>query len=113
MGNYEKFWDRWHDLSFDNHTLTTNDPDRIKGRYANQTITTLLRHLNLDKLSQMTILDYGCGTGRLGLLLAPLVKKYLCVDISPKMLRTAENNLGKLDANLEFYTPESLKLSKD
>ena len=108
--NQREFWDRWHDISVNSHTLTTSDPERLNGRYLDQTIATLLRHVNLDTLPDLTVLDYGCGTGRLSLALAPLVKKYICVDISPKMLQTARINLRSCETEVVFSTPDKLSL---
>lgn len=92
--NYNIFWDNWHDVSNANETLTTSDPDRLTGRYINTTIATLLRHINIDDLHQHTILDYGCGTGRLAKHLAPICRQLIAVDVSPKMLATAQSRLS-------------------
>ncbi len=92
--NYKMFWDNWHDVSNANETLTTSDPDRLSGRYVYSTIATLLRHINIDNLHEHTILDYGCGTGRLAKHLAPICRQLIAVDVSPKMLATAQARLS-------------------
>ena len=53
----------------------------------------------------MSVLEYGCGTGSTALIHAPFVKKYLGTDISDNMLNIAKQKLAKTDLdNLEFKT---------
>jgi len=99
--NQRKFWDNWHDLSKDNETLTTDNPERFAGRYTNATIVTLLRHIKIDELADYTVLDYGCGTGRLAKFIAPLCKRIILADISPKMLQTAKTRMS-MYPNVEY-----------
>lgn len=49
--------------------------------------------LNKDK----SVLEIGVGTGRLALRVAPLCKRFCGVDISPKTINRAKENLIKLD----------------
>ncbi len=57
-------------------------PDRQKGAEVN--VTTVQKHLNIPEDS--VILDFGCGTGVLGLKFLPKVQKVLFCDISEGML---------------------------
>lgn len=52
---------------------------------------------------EMSVLEFGCGTGSTALVHAPHVKNYLAVDVSDKMIEIATNKLAdtKID-NLEF-----------
>ena len=49
-----------------------------------------------------TVLEIGCGVGRVGKQLAPLCHKWVGCDVSPHMLKLAAQRLEGL-ANVEFY----------
>jgi ubiquinone/menaquinone biosynthesis C-methylase UbiE len=52
---------------------------------------------------EMSVLEFGCGTGSTALVHAPYVKHYLAVDVSDKMIEIAENKLTNTEIeNLEF-----------
>jgi SAM-dependent methyltransferase len=109
--NKQKFWDTWHDISKERHTLTTNIKERIDGEFLNKTIATIFRHIDIDRLENMVIADYGCGTGRIAKYIAPHVKKYICIDISQKMLETTKKNCP--GNNLEFMIADNFTLADD
>jgi ubiquinone/menaquinone biosynthesis C-methylase UbiE len=51
----------------------------------------------------MSVLEFGCGTGSTALVHASYVKHYLAVDVSDKMIEIAENKLADTEIdNLEF-----------
>ena len=51
----------------------------------------------------MSVLEFGCGTGSTALVHAPNVKHYLGVDVSDKMLEIAETKLASTEiTNLDF-----------
>jgi ubiquinone/menaquinone biosynthesis C-methylase UbiE len=53
--------------------------------------------------NEMSVLEFGCGTGSTALVHAPHVKNYLAVDVSDKMIEIAENKLADTEINnLEF-----------
>jgi len=52
---------------------------------------------------EMSVMEFGCGTGSTALIHAPHVKNYLAVDVSDKMIDIAEAKLADTDINnLEF-----------
>jgi len=52
---------------------------------------------------EMSVLEFGCGTGSTALIHAPYVKSYLAVDVSDKMIEIAEAKLADTQIdNLEF-----------
>ena len=53
--------------------------------------------LNKDSIG----FDMGCGSGRWAAIVAPLVKKLLCIDASDKAIDVARNNL-KLCKNISY-----------
>ncbi|HEY2717016.1 MAG TPA: class I SAM-dependent methyltransferase [Solirubrobacterales bacterium] len=48
-----------------------------------------------DDLSQLEMLDIGVGSGRTGYTFAPLVKRYVGIDYSPRMIDRARALLGE------------------
>jgi len=64
---------------------------------------------------EMTVMEFGCGTGSTALVHAPHVKTYLAVDVSDKMIEIADAKLADTDIeNLEFKVSaiEDFKSSK-
>lgn len=56
---------------------------------------------------EMSVLEFGCGTGSTALVHAPYVKHYLAVDVSDKMIEIAEKKLTATQIdNLEFKVSE-------
>jgi len=54
----------------------------------------VLRRL-VPRLGEIDMLDLGVGTGRTGWTFAPLVRRYVGVDYSPRMIAAAEERLGE------------------
>lgn len=48
---------------------------------------------------EMTVMEYGCGTGSTALVHAPYVKQYLAIDVSDKMIDIAKQKLADTDIN--------------
>lgn len=64
------------------------------------------------------VLELGCGTGSTALLLAPSVRQYLATDLSPKMIKIAQEKLAADAADatlsgLEFRATTADALSKE
>jgi SAM-dependent methyltransferase len=53
----------------------------------------VLRRL-APRIAELEMLDLGVGTGRVGWTFAPLVRRYVGVDYSPRMIAAAEQRLG-------------------
>jgi|APSaa5957512535_1039671.scaffolds.fasta_scaffold56655_2 ubiquinone/menaquinone biosynthesis C-methylase UbiE len=95
------FWDKYHDNNIGKSSLTTSSSDRIDGVYAYKTLSVILRHISFDDLKNSTLLDYGCGTGRLSKLLAPYCKKIICADVSENFLNSAKQELDGFE-NIQY-----------
>jgi SAM-dependent methyltransferase len=74
---------------------------RTQGLHLKSTIACLFRYFPIDKLRETTIIDYGCGSGRLSAPLAPYVKSIVLADVSHEFLDLAKRNLRE-HHNVEF-----------
>lgn len=84
-----------------------------------RSLETEARRFSREQLSQLRILEIGCGPGRLMLPLSRIFGEVHGVDVSDAMIRRAEENLRGVsnafprvtqDAALEFYEGESFDL---
>ncbi len=75
------------DKSADNYDSHLNSIGNASPRH----IVEIIEHLNLEGRGDTSILDAGCGTGMNGDLLRPHASWLEGVDVSPKMLKQAED----------------------
>lgn len=108
MGQRE-FWDAYAVKYAGRHGLTTIGERRFTGRFAQRTIRTLLRHQRLSELRWKTVLDFGCGTGRLAKFIAPLCQRLICYDVSSAMMSGARTYLAGI-SNVEFLIADGSHL---
>ncbi len=101
MRDPKHFLDEWHDISAINMSLTTDDPSRMNGAHVQNTINVLTKNLSTAELANLTVLDYGSGTGRLSVFFAPRCKELICADISQKFLDSTKKTLSKY-SNVRF-----------
>ncbi|HET7121213.1 MAG TPA: class I SAM-dependent methyltransferase [Solirubrobacterales bacterium] len=64
-----------------------------------------------ERLHEMEMLDLGVGTGRTGYTFAPLVRRYVGLDASPRMLERARALLGD-DENVELVEGNARDLTE-
>ncbi len=85
-----------------------NPENKIVGKYRNRTE---YKHLkNKINLNGKTLLDLGCGTGRLTFVFAKKCKKVVGVDFATEMIKQAKLYKNKNAAvNTEFYVSELQK----
>ena len=70
--------------------------------------------LSNEQCNFKTVLDFGCGTGRLILPFSAIAQKVTGVDVSPSMLREAEKHLKSLNIdNVELIQSNSLEVLSD
>jgi SAM-dependent methyltransferase len=69
----------------------------------------VLRRL-APRLQEIDMLDLGVGTGRTGWTFAPLVRRYVGVDYSPRMIEAAQERLGS-EPNVELLVGDARDLT--
>ena len=79
----------------------------MKVEMAKKFLAEMLKNVNLD--NEKKVLDYGCGTGLVGIEVAPLVKSVVFLDNSAAMVNVLENKLGKAFEKHE-YSSENIKV---
>lgn len=82
-----------YDLLIDQNNDPVRDPEPLRKYMDKWDGQEFLNKLMLDKAK--TVLEIGIGTGRLALRTAPLCKKLYGIDISPKTIARAGENLSK------------------
>ncbi len=102
---YKAFWDKYLQETAGTETLLSNDPKRMKGCHAYATLATLLRHVEIEQLQDMRVVDYGCGTGRLARLIAPFCRHLTLVDVSVEALKECRRRFGHL-SHVEYRLAE-------
>jgi SAM-dependent methyltransferase len=93
---YRAFWEKYLQETAGTETLLSNDPKRMKGCHTYATLATLLRYVEIEHLRNMRVVDYGCGTGRLARLIAPLCGHLTLVDVSVEALKECQRRFGHL-----------------
>ena len=82
------------------HKSKSWDMNSKRVKNAKEISSLIVKNINLDK--DMTIMDFGTGTGLLSYFIAPLVKKIVAVDNSPSMLDEFEKKSILFDSETEI-----------
>lgn len=80
-----------------------------RAKFLSGLLDNLLAKMSVD--NDMTCIDYGCGTGRAALRIAPDVKHVYALDTSTGMLAELEKKLK--EGNITNVTPINMDLSKE
>ncbi|WP_108649488.1 class I SAM-dependent DNA methyltransferase [Dongshaea marina] len=87
------------------------DLDPSVQEYAAKAFEELLSSIKIDDLS---VFDFGCGTGALTQLLSPRVKEIVALDASPEMIKHLLNKkLTNVSAIADFLTQELIEHNPD
>ncbi len=85
------------------------DPGLAFGTGSHPSTRLVLRFLEQSLRSGESVLDYGCGSGILGIAAAKLGASRVCaVDVDPEALRTAADNARGNGVQLRLSLPEEL-----
>lgn len=82
-----------YDMLIDENNDPARDPEPLRKYMDKWDGQQFIDAMELDMTK--TVLEIGVGTGRLALKVAPLCKSFLGIDISPKTVKRARENLSK------------------
>ncbi|QCT95243.1 class I SAM-dependent methyltransferase [Caminibacter mediatlanticus TB-2] len=92
---------------FDSKALTWDDlPRRVE--LAKSVVKNIIPHLNGNE----KILDFGCGTGLVGLNLAPFVKEVIGIDTSKEMVKKFNEKSKKLNLNAKAFCKDIFEVDE-
>jgi len=96
---------------FDDKTIIKMDPGLAFGSGSHETTHLCLEYLDSSNLKELTVIDYGCGSGILGIAALSLgAKNVIAVDIDPQaIIATKENaKINNVHKKISIISPESL-----
>jgi ribosomal protein L11 methyltransferase len=99
----------WRDVPDPNAVNVMLDPGLAFGTGTHPTTRLCLRWLDSLELSQATVVDFGCGSGILGIAALKLgAKRVVGIDIDPQALLASQDNANRNDVGdkIELYLPE-------
>ena len=94
---------------FDDKTIIRMDPGLAFGSGSHETTHLCLEYLDSSNLKELTVIDYGCGSGILSIAALLLGAKYaIASDIDPQALKaTKENSINnKVINRIEIVKPD-------
>ena len=103
----------WHAISDSNAIIVLLDPGLAFGTGAHPTTQLCIAWLekNKDYINHKTIIDYGCGSGILGITALKLgAKKVIGIDIDPQAIYAAQENALKNQVSIEACSPDNIGL---
>ena len=96
---------------FDDKTIIKMDPGLAFGSGSHETTHLCLEYLDSSNLKELTVIDYGCGSGILGIAALSLgAKNVIAVDIDPQaIIATKENaKINNVHKKISIVPSESL-----
>jgi len=96
---------------FNNKTSIKMDPGLAFGSGSHETTHLCLEYLDSSNLKELKVIDYGCGSGILGIAALLLgAKNVIAVDIDPQaIIATKENaKINNVDKKISIVSSESL-----
>jgi ribosomal protein L11 methyltransferase len=99
----------WRDVPDPNAVNVMLDPGLAFGTGTHPTTSLCLKWLDALELSQSTVVDFGCGSGILGIAALKLgAKRVVGIDIDPQALLASQDNANRnqVGDKIELYLPE-------
>ena len=96
---------------FDDKTIIKMDPGLAFGSGSHETTHLCLEYLDSSNLKDLTVIDYGCGSGILSIAALSLgAKNVIAVDIDPQaIIATKENaKINNVDKKISIVSSEGL-----
>jgi len=102
-------WDESN--KFDDKTIIKMDPGLAFGSGSHETTHLCLEYLDSSNLRELTVIDYGCGSGILGIAALLLgARSVMAVDIDPQaIIATKENaKINHVDKRISVVSSDNL-----
>ena len=96
---------------FDYKTSIKLDPGLAFGSGSHETTHLCLEYLDSSNLKELTVIDYGCGSGILGIAALLLgAKNVIAVDIDPQAINATKENakINNVDKKISIVSSEGL-----
>lgn len=97
----------WHDAPDPTGLVLELDPGLAFGTGSHPTTRLCMEWLEEHAPSNLTVLDYGCGSGILAMVAKKLGAALVCgVDIDPQAIESARYNSERNRCEIDYYLPE-------
>jgi ribosomal protein L11 methyltransferase len=97
----------WHDAPDPNGLVLELDPGLAFGTGSHPTTRLCMEWLEANPPQNLSVLDYGCGSGILAMVAKKLgAKPVLGVDIDPQAIESARYNSERNHCEIDYYLPE-------
>ena len=106
----DKLWivPSWHQPPQPGAINIMLDPGLAFGTGTHQTTALCLQWLDKANVTGKTVIDYGCGSGILGIAAALLgAERVIAVDTDPQALQATKDNAERNNIAIETYFPET------
>lgn len=97
-----------YDILIDENNDPVHDPEPLKAYMDKWDGQDFINNMDLNP--NKSVLEIGVGTGRLAIRVASLCKEFWGIDISPKTIDRAKENLGSFQ-NIKLICDDFLKIS--
>ncbi|HEX8955469.1 MAG TPA: 50S ribosomal protein L11 methyltransferase, partial [Burkholderiaceae bacterium] len=97
----------WHDAPDPNALVLELDPGLAFGTGSHPTTRLCMEWLEAHAPRQLSVLDYGCGSGILAMVAKKLgASSVIGVDIDPQAIASARQNSERNRCEIDYYLPE-------
>lgn len=97
----------WHDAPDPNGLVLELDPGLAFGTGSHPTTRLCMEWLEAHAPQQLSVLDYGCGSGILALVAKKLgATEVVGIDIDPQAIESARYNSARNHCEIDYYLPE-------
>ncbi len=97
----------WHDAPDPNGLVLELDPGLAFGTGSHPTTRLCMEWLEANAPQNLSVLDYGCGSGILAMVAKKLGANPVCgVDIDPQAIESARYNSERNGCEIDYYLPE-------
>lgn len=102
----------WHDAPDPDGLILELDPGLAFGTGSHPTTRLCMEWLEANAPQNLSVLDYGCGSGILAMVAKKLGARLVCgVDIDPQAIESARFNSERNRCEIDYYLPEEFATS--